>query len=344
MEIPHFIKKINDAEYEMYLDNHMLSSYSVCPSLFELKHIKNLRAKGGMSFYPAYGVWFHDVIQWFYENLEKGFDCEELFVTAARMWTEQEMQRFKETETKRFEKMCSGYEDLVVGGRFPCPAAALSLASQYYQQYYTLDRENWTVLATEAGFGDNKEVSLGGTTITEGVVKFFYTGRPDLVVMDTEGRVFPVDHKTTDRIDSHLMSEYKPHSETAGYIYAIEKILASLLKDKIIDRCVINVSAREVPTQKPRDGGTPAPRFKRIYPMYSQDEIEEWETNTYQKYHEITKLIFGGGRFRWNETQCHNYSGCEFLRIHSVTPSSRETIIGADYVVSAPWKPYEASK
>jgi hypothetical protein len=215
------------------------------------------------------------------------------------------------------------------------------MVKQYYDTYYTLDRSQWSILSVESGFGHEKEVSLGSSLIGEQYVAFYYTGRPDIVAMDRDNRIFPVDHKTTDAIRSGLDAKFKPHTETAGYIYAIQSILG-----KPVDRCVINVCGREIPAE-PRDKSKEAnPRFKRIHPFYAPEELDEWNHNAWKKCKAIASLVLSDeATWPMLETQCFQYNApCEFHDVDRVPFSARETVIRADYVTKDPWVPYKKVK
>jgi len=333
-QLSSFIKEISDNHYEMFVDNHMLSTFSVCPRMFYYKHIQNIRAKGGPSFYLSYGIWYHHVMEQFYDRLTEGFDVEQLFVRAAKLWQDENMNSFRETDPKRFEKMVGAYGALNVGGEYETPVSALTMVKQYYDNYYELDRRAWKIISVESGFGHEKEVKLGGFANDFCDVDFYYLGRPDLVVEDQNNHIFPVDHKTTDRIKSGMDDRFKPHSETAGYIYAIQSILG---RTEGIDRCVINSCAREIPA-KSEDS-----RFKRIHPFYSQDELLEWKQSAWEKCRGIFERCFYHEK-EWpmHESQCFQFNmPCEYHQIDKVRPAARETVIQANFVISDPWSPYK---
>lgn len=344
MPLPDFLIQINDQNFEMYVDNHMLATYSVCPRLFYYKHILNRRPKGGISFYPAYGIWWHKVMEHFYANLGEGFCVEQLFAIAAKQWSADFMNSFATSDPKRFEKMTGSYGNMTVGGEYETPISALTMVKQYYDQFYEKDRRDWRIISVEGGFGHEKEVKLGSFYLFHDIyVTVYYTGRPDLVVMDSQDRIFPVDHKSTDKIKSNLENLYKPHSETAGYIYTIQTIL-----EKPCDRCIINVAAREVPA-KDRETGEIKPRYKRIHPFYSPEELKEWRHNAFLKCEEIAKLalLMPTMPEEWGmrETQCFQFGrNCDFHEVDRVKPESREMVLDSNFVLSDPWRPYEKRK
>ena len=86
---------------------------------------------------------------------------EQFFVMAAKLWHDADMQRFAKLDQKRYDKMVQGYGDMIVGGQFSVPVSALTMAKQYYDTYYELDRRTWHVVSVEQGFGHTKEVFLG---------------------------------------------------------------------------------------------------------------------------------------------------------------------------------------
>ena len=181
---------------------------------------------------------------------------------------------------------------------------------------------------------------VNGPNGMDGAVKVYYTGRPDLVVADNDNRFFPIDHKTTDEIRYGVDERYKPHAETAGYIFSIQEMLG-----KPVDRCVINLCAREIPSE-PRDKTKePKPRFKRVMPSYSQTELSEWRLNSLNKCEQIVNLVLFGDYWPQMDTQCFVFNNaCEYHDIDKVKPESREMVIKADYLQGAPLEAVREAK
>lgn len=213
------------------------------------------------------------------------------------------------------------------------------MASQYYDTYVASDHKNWKIIAAEGGFGLKDEVMIG----EDDKVVVYYVGKPDLFIYEyASDKVIMLDHKTVAYIDRNIHTKYKPHPQTTGYIYAANILAKQLGYDNVsTDRCIINCCARTEPTDKPRDG-VKKPRFLRVYPSYSQAEIEEWRQSIMQKCHRLLNSLVED---QWPMTgapfTCHVYGGCSYRRVCSVPPGSRDIILNADFVQIDPWKAYE---
>jgi hypothetical protein len=161
--------------------------------------------------------------------------------------------------------------------------------------------------------------------------------------------VMPLDFKTKDAVPSNASVQYKPHPQTAGYIYAVSKMLEEAYKlgstesnnpPKAPTKCIIMVCARFRPTDKPRSG-VRAPRFLPVYPNYSDAEIEEWRRSVMEKCRRLRESI-ERNYFPPRESACHLfYHGCMFRRACSVPPNVREATLRSDFVKIAPWIPYD---
>lgn len=218
-------------------------------------------------------------------------------------------------------------------------SGAVLMLLDYYQSQYLIDRHNWKVVSVEQGFGLKKEVFIGETPR----VVVYWVGRPDLVVVENE-RLTPVDHKTVSRIDGFTTSRYKPSTQMSGYVHSCELIARSLGFGVRVDRCVVNICSRARPSDSPRSGKK-RPRFVRAYPNFNREEIDEWKRYVLGKCERIAQCL-KMGEWNWSETSCHNFymRPCDYLKLHSVAPSSREVVLLADYAESKPWVPYQVEK
>jgi hypothetical protein len=246
---------------------------------------------------------------------------------AATAWSELNMDELEKTNPKAWKA-------------FKGRDGAIIMASRYYETTFQHDIVNWRIIAVEYGFGLRREVLIGESDL----VVVYYMGKPDLVILSKgDDQLMPVDHKTTDYIKGDTQRKYKPHPQTVGYIYAVNTLANTLgIERKSCDRCCINVGARNEPTDKPRDGGPPKPRFTRVYPCYSPDEVEEWRQSLVAKAERMRQSI-EAQMFLRNESACHLYAGCEFRGVCSVPPASRDVIIKANYSEGEAWVPYSIS-
>lgn len=318
--VPGLCNRLEDGRYEFFFDNFTITSFSTCELYFKYRHIDCIAGKG-RSITPAIGIWWHETLGRFYKAFANGLPKnEEFLLMAIEAWKDLDMNAFQGYDSKKFD-------------RFGGAEGAMLMASQYYNQYAVFDFRNWQVVSVEAGFGYDREVLVGESSN----VVVYYTGRPDVIVWQDK-RLTPVETKTVDRIDGQTQLRYKPHSQSTGYAYSAEVIAKKLGIDATVDRVIVNVCARQEPSDNPRDG-KPKPRFVRVFPHFSQEEILEWRD---QKIKQAERLRYCIENNVWvkKESSCHLYGGCEYRRIDSVAPSSRPIIIQADYTKVEHWSPY----
>jgi hypothetical protein len=326
-----FYSILPNGKFEFLVDASLLKSFSHCEAYFHLKHVKNLRQKGSgitKPFPMAIGSWWSDVMEAFYNSLrdKRELGMQEIQEIALTAWVSNGLEACALAEPDKF-------------AQFGDAAGALLMLQDYYQSQYLIDKHNWKVISVEQGFGLKKEVFIGETPR----VVVYWVGRPDLVVTENE-RLTPVDHKTVSRIDGFTTSRYKPSAQMSGYVHACEVIAKSLGYQIRVDRCVVNICSRARPTDKPRSGQK-RPRFIRAYPNFTREEIDEWRRNVVGVCERIAQNL-KTNEWNWAETTCHNFymRPCDYLKLHSATPASRDIIMMADFIEGKPWKPYEASK
>jgi hypothetical protein len=326
-----FYKILPNGKFEFFVDASLLKSFSHCEAYFHLKHVKNLRQKGTSITKPfpmAIGSWWSDVMEAFYNTLrdKQALGPQEIQEIALQAWASNNLEACAAAEPNKFKQ----FGDL--------PGAVLML-QEYFQSQYLIDKHNWKVISVEEGFGLKKEVFIGETPR----VVVYWVGRPDLVVVENE-RLTPVDHKTVSRVDGFTTSRYKPSTQMAGYAFSCEVIAKSLGFGVRVDRCVVNICSRARPTENPQNGKK-RPRFIRAYPNFTREEIEEWRRDVVAKCERIAHCL-KTNEWTWSETTCHNFymRPCDYLKLHSSTPASRDIILLADFAEGRPWKPYEPSK
>lgn len=341
--LPYFVKSTDEARPRLafYIDNHLITTHNFCERQFYLKHMLRLRMKGPGGMAMSIGGWWSAVLEDFYNQcklaqyvsetdsriLQKHvvYPSQQSFIeSAAKRWREAKMDELAVARPKAYKEF---------GGA----AGAALMAMQYYTGQGKLDCANWKIVGAEKGFGQRGEVLLHEDENT----LIYYMGKPDLVVLADNGNtLLPVEHKTIHRIPSNIQIKYKPHPQIMGYVYSLNVIAASLGYDKPVDRCIVNVAARAMPSDKPKDG-IPKPRFTRVFPHYSLEELEEWKTNVVNKVKRLRHSLLND-EWLWKEgpSTCHLYGGCEYRGIDSRPPSMRELIIKSDFVEIAPWSPY----
>jgi len=319
--------------WAFYFDASMMGNFSDCETKFQYAYhypdgdkFGRLQLRGDRSFSMSVGSWWSAVMSDFYELMAAGnLLLAHVMESAGRNWVKLKMDEFKTLDPKRYEAF---------GG----DSGALLMISQYFTAQADIDRQSWRIIATEAGFGRKRECLIGEND----KVVVYLIGVPDLIIL-TQERLMPVDHKTKDKIDRDIQGQFKPHRQTAGYIYSTNLIAKDLGYDRVVDRCVINVAARSEPTDKPRDG-IKRPRFTRVYPSYSQEELKEWQADNIADATRMREAI-ETDHFRHNDQACHKYNrNCAYRPICSVKPSSRLVVIKANYEVAKAWVPYEVDE
>lgn len=334
--LPYFVKAAPDGSKRLafYVDNHLISTFNFCETKFNIQHILRLRQKGPGGLAMNIGGWWSAVLEDFYNMIRMSqlatpqvlsYPTRNEFIeAAAKRWRESKMDELAVTKPK-------AYKDFGGAG-----GAAL-MAMTYYEYQGRLDAQQWKIIAAEKGFGQKGEVLL----YEDDTVIIYYMGKPDLVVLADRGNtLLPVEHKTIYRIDTHIQSKYKPHPQIEGYVFSLNVIAKQLGYDKLVDRCVVNVSARATPAEKPRDG-VKKPRFTRVLPHYSVEELEEWKQNVIGKVKRLSYSLLNDEWLRKDgPNTCHLYGGCEYRGICSVPPVTRPLVVKSDFVEIAPWAPY----
>jgi PD-(D/E)XK nuclease superfamily len=329
-----FYSLLPDGRWEFFVDASLLKSFSLCERYMYLHHIQNLRTRGEQEARPfamAIGSWWSNVMEKFYNRLREGKDIEngDIQNFALEAWAEEDLDSVAKSDPKQM----STFGDL--------PGAVLML-KEYFDSQYSIDKNIWKVISVEQGFGLKREVLVGETK----KVVVYWIGKPDLGVIE-QGRLIPVDHKTVTRIDAKTIGRYKPSTQMPGYCFAFEVIARGLGINTRVNRCVVNICSRSRPTENPRKGNSPRPRFIRAYPNFTPEEISEWRHDVINKCERIAhNLEHGEASWAWSETSCHMMymRECPFLRLDAVTPSARETVLKGFYETGTPWQPYRVQE
>jgi hypothetical protein len=286
----------------------------------------------------ALGSWWASFCESYYNEMKLGVMPSELNVWkfAKEAWDFHEMERYKNDPAW-----------LKVYDKFGGEAGARIMAMEYHLAFGAQHFNDWQVLGPEMGFGWSEEVLLG----EDDKVVVYYGGKPDLTqLVRSQNMIIPTDYKTKDYIPSDALLQYKPHPQTAGYIYAIRHLMNSaqaLGKAKFPNtfpptKCIVFVCAR-FKVEKPRNGVT-KPRFVPVFVEYSDSELEEWRLSVIEKCRRLRDNI-ERDYFPPRESQCHVYTGgCPFRRVCSAPPNIREQVLNADFIKAEPWIPYKAEE
>lgn len=351
---PHdFYEILPDGRYRFRVDHHKINDFNTCDRYFNYRHMADANGQvwGGktLNMKIALGSWWSRVMEMFYHEMTYGTLPSEhvMYRFASDAWAELDMERYKTQDQKSLEI----YE------KFGGPDGGRLMALEYYNAFGAAHFTQWQVIGAELGFGWQDELPLG----EDDKVVVYYGGKPDLILLDkSQNMIMPLDFKTKDNVPGNVNVMFKPHPQTAGYIFAVGKLLTQLkgqvlehvtpatsvppiLDIKAPTKCVIMMCARFRPTEKPRDG-IRKPRFIPVYPNYTADEIEEWRQSVMEKCRRLRDSI---ERSVWTprESACHLfYNGCQFRRVCSMPQNVREASLRSDFVKIDPWKPYDVEE
>ena len=145
----HWIKKLNEWEYDLFLDHYSLSSFRACEQLFVHDHIEGWQAKknlGRMPWFFAVGIALHDVLEWMYNKKQEGnYNHEEFIKQCAQIWMERKMELYVGEKEYNALGGITGFVGMLA----------------QYAAFYNNDIERLRIIGTEIAFGPGKEVSLG---------------------------------------------------------------------------------------------------------------------------------------------------------------------------------------
>lgn len=353
MENKQFYEVLPDGRYKFRVDHHTINDFNTCDRYFHYRHMPdsdgNVWSTKGTSIKIALGSWWSSVMESFYHEMQFGpLPADSLMLKfASEAWKEHNMEQYAAMDPEVFDKF----------GGMP---GGLLMAAEYYEAFAKQHSTQWQVIGAELGFGWRDELPLG----EDDKVVVYYGGKPDLVILDrAQNMIMPLDHKTKDAVPANASTKYKPHPQTAGYIFAVSKMLETLTKNqplpnmegvktatealerariilpKAPTKCIIMIAARFRPTDKPRSG-IRAPRFLPVYPNYDASEIEEWRVSVMEKCRRLRDSI-ERGVWTPRESACHLfYHGCSFRGVCSMPANVREIGLRSSFVKVAPWHPY----
>jgi len=342
MDNKQFYEILPDGRYRFRIDHHTINDFNICDRFFQLRHMPvdeagNVWGRKTLNIKIALGSWWSTTMESFYREFVFGTLPSEhhMYKFATDAWQEHNMDGYANADDKTKE----------VYDKFGGVDGARLMALEYYHAFGAAHFKAWQVIGAELGFGWRDELPLG----EDDFVVVYYGGKPDLVILDrSQNMIMPLDFKTKDLVPGNANALYKPHPQTAGYIFAVSKMLEECYKlgsiemnnpPKAPTKCIIMLCARFRPTDKPRSG-IRAPRFLPIYPQYAADEIEEWRLSVIEKCRRLRDAI---ERNVWTprESACHLfYHGCMFRRVCSQPANIRPVILKSDFVKVEPWSPY----
>jgi hypothetical protein len=340
-----WISKLPDGRHALYLDNTLLSSFWECEAKFNYRHVEHLAPKGTaeQSASMWLGSWWSRTMENFYRQV-KAYQDREISVepsektvvaAASEAWVASNMGAGTTPEANSFQEIYAKVYD-----KFRGTEGAVRMALDYWEHFGEHDLRNWKIISTELAFGLGGEVLVG----EDHELVLYWCGKPDVVAYEQElDNLVPVDHKTEEYLKSNFIQKWKPHGQTAGYIFALNKLCHSLGYDRTVDRCIINGAARMV-VEKPRKD-TPRPRFLRARVHYNGDELVEWQRSVFGKAKRLLKAYVSNEWTRADSMICHLFSGCIYRGLDNQPPGvAREAVLRTGYTQIEPWVPYQKTE
>jgi hypothetical protein len=158
---------------------------------------------------------------------------------------------------------------------------------------------------------------------------FIYTGRMDLIV-EQDGVIFPIDHKTTTRFGQVFDTSFKLSGQFTGYMRAAERKTGQPVFTALANAIRI--------TTKVDDSS-----FARIFTQRTPEEFGLWEEETADTARQI--LNMRSARF-WPRNApfaCGAYNRvCDYYPLCISAAQTRETLKRSAYEV-VPWEPRKVS-
>lgn len=327
----HWIKKISDTYYEMYLDHHMLSTFRSCQIHFQHLHVEGRRPNSGYSWSLEFGILMHKFVEKLYKmkvnNGEGDLFYESIAALAGSMWDDAEMDRFKDHLT------CKS-----LGGKY----GFISLCIQYVS-YYTTDAERIRIIDTEISFGMNKEVPLGTIFVSNGAVRIdcYLSGRIDFLG-DDGIRIGPVDHKTRASFGKKdLTSQYNPHEGMTGYLYATKKILETNFPELAAKRRTNTAWINFIQVANESDR---TKRLRRAIVMRTDYQLEHFRLRQLETFKDIFNYLYEMREAQWNTEMCTHWYGsiCMYQPSHrQADENSMLLVLNQDFTEGKFWNPEE---
>jgi hypothetical protein len=342
-----FYRIAPDGKWEFYLDSHMIQTFALCERMFKFTHIDHWRPKGDENFNLKIGSWWSSVMETFYENMATNtLTRESITADALKLWKSMDMESLAKSAPKKYIEFCGAPRRLELNGSIlTLPSGPILMVDQYFDEYAGIDKHQWRIIATEAGFGLKKEVLVGETSD----LRLYLIGKPDLIIMDHQDRIMPVDHKTCSEIRSDWANQWKPHFQMTAYVFATQTLIKDLgFPNAVVDRCIVNGCCKYEPSQ-PRDKNKPkGPRFKRATPCFNAEEIEEWQETALRLAWRLRQDIAAMDIYpehNWSPAAssiCHEqyHRPCTFCDCCGKPPGARELYLTSNFVKAEPWAPY----
>lgn len=344
-----YIKIGDDGILELYCDHQMLSNLRTCEARFMLEHVYGVGGRGIRAWSLSFGIWLHYCLDVFYSHLKEHNGTPIDLPT----WIEYGKKRWFNLDNYDEGASLSGAKPFSMEVYSPTGIAfhknyktlggwpgAAALLGHYWAYFGQARAERFRVVATEVGFGKDKEVPIIDEKLRcELGLKFraYLCGRIDLLI-DDGNSIGPVDHKSTGYFTGKEHQHYNPHEGPTGYVLGVRTIVNSLFPDlikqgRLCDSIWINHISLQVCDE----------RFKRTRLRKSQSQLDEYIERQRVSFVKVFDLIMGNRKADWNTMVCDNifHHACQYKALHEVAPENRPDVLNTHYVKIDLWNPYK---
>jgi hypothetical protein len=312
-ELPYFITKLPDGDYELTLSPSSAMTFDLCEAKFSWSRLTGIELATSLAA-PNYGKAMHAALAAWYQipaPSDGQFDAAS------------EALREHFTANPQPESNSKGFSEWRTELR-----AMQALAA--YIAKWRLDPD-WRILAVE----DKFEKRIGSFSTGTEIVHVKVHGLRDLVV-ESYGQRWIVDHKTMQEWGDKAQDEGAVSWQFMCYV-ACDQPMGGAIGNYIVSR-----KPYSDPARKPKANDLPRDQFERQVYTYTPEALEEWRHDALETAQRVWDLTMNEGSFHRCRGACGHYGRCEYYKLCWETdPGLRlAAALGADYRPRTP-SPFE---
>lgn len=301
----------------MILDNYTLTTFMTCPAKYQLNILQNWRPRRSSAALNAGQVLHKGLEEWYRTG-----SLSKALIAIHQAWpADHPVDDFRDLNKviSTMTAYANHYPDegfSVVGAKEGQPQLEVS---------FTLPTGMCLDVCNECSF-DNVNDRLSGNmadpmlcnNCNAPLESIDYGGIFDLLV-ERQGMLYVVDHKTTTMFGPKYWYQYKPNNQITGYLWGAAKLSGARIGGSIINVIAWYKSQ--------------ATKFDRQITTRSPAEIEVWLENVRM----IANLIHRAnltGQYPLNTGACTLYGQCEYHRVHELaTPREQQKMLEMHYEI-----------
>ncbi len=163
-------------------------------------------------------------------------------------------------------------------------------------------------------------------------IDVYYTGKIDMLV-ELDGAVFVVDHKTTSIEGSTFWSQFNLSPQMRGYCRAASRMLSRPVQSAMIDAII---------GRKPTKTGIPH-EYSRQRFHYSDEQISAWHRATIAHIHVLLNM-FVDGYFPENGNACYGKFPCQFRDVCTLPLNTQPSALRSGAFAPRTWSPLTTNR